>query len=129
MVALIRRRTNRYQAFNIVAQSQSQTTIVLSEAARSDAVAMKAIATVTLIFLPATFVSVCNNILIVQPGYQSTCYITDTVQHEFFQFLAEYCLPARILGCVEANMAVLVDYPSLHGSHYGNLVVMAALAT
>ncbi|KAF7510226.1 hypothetical protein GJ744_006922 [Endocarpon pusillum] len=44
-------------AFNMVTQRDSQATVRIGEAARSDSAAMKTVAVLTLTFLPATFVS------------------------------------------------------------------------
>ena len=52
--------THNEQAFNMVTQRDSQETVRIGEAARSDSAAMKTVAVLTLTFLPATFVSVCR---------------------------------------------------------------------
>ena len=44
-------------AINLVAQQESAATVRISQAARSDGAAMRAVAVVTLLFLPSTFVS------------------------------------------------------------------------
>ena len=44
-------RTDRHQAYNIVAQRDSQMTVRSSQAARGDSAAMKTMAVLTLIFL------------------------------------------------------------------------------
>ena len=46
------------QAFNTIAQIDSKTMVKISGAVQHDSIAMKTIAILTLIFLPATFVSV-----------------------------------------------------------------------
>ena len=61
---LIWARTDHHQAFNLVSQNQNQTTALINRAARHDAQTVRAISIVTLIFLPATFVSVCGSVII-----------------------------------------------------------------
>ncbi len=51
--------TDFLQAFNTAAQSQSDTLLSINKGTRDDGAAMRAVALVTLTFLPATFVSVC----------------------------------------------------------------------
>lgn len=51
-------KTNVDQAFNIAAQSQSETLLSINKGTKDDGAAMRAVALVTLTFLPATFVSV-----------------------------------------------------------------------
>jgi hypothetical protein len=47
------------QAYNMIAQGDSQVMTGLGEAARIDSGAMRTIAVVTIAFLPLTFLSIC----------------------------------------------------------------------
>jgi hypothetical protein len=47
------------QAFNMVAQYDSKVSVAIGISAREDGVAMKTVAFITLIFLPATAIAVC----------------------------------------------------------------------
>jgi len=46
------------QAYNSIAQNDSKTTVRINQAVQKDSAAMKTVAVLTLIFLPATYVSV-----------------------------------------------------------------------
>lgn len=48
------------QAFNMVAQRDSKATLLLTQMTATDGRAMKQIAVLTAMFLPATFVAVCR---------------------------------------------------------------------
>jgi hypothetical protein len=49
---------NRVQIYNMFIQKDSKVLLQIGEATRSDSAAMKAVAVVTMAFLPATFTSV-----------------------------------------------------------------------
>jgi hypothetical protein len=52
-------KANAFQAFHIVTQYDSRVSVQIGQAARSDGAAMKTLATLTMVFLPATFICVC----------------------------------------------------------------------
>lgn len=75
---------DRDQAFNTIAQHDSTIAVKISEAARRDSAAMKTIAVLTMIFLPATFVSVGR----LKSSYTSSRAAykdTDNLQYELFR--------------------------------------------
>ena len=79
-------RTDVGEAFNIVAQSQNQTTMRISEATQSDGAAMKTVALVTLTFLPATFVSVSQVKVYGKLGCRSNLLAQALFSMSFFDF-------------------------------------------
>ena len=86
---------------------------------------MRAVALVTLTFLPATFVSVCT------PDYfyqVNLSFSLGTIQHDLFQLHTRQRIPARGLGHLKAVLGLLVShYPSNH-TYDGELVLVAVSA-
>jgi hypothetical protein len=58
------------QAYNRITQRDSKVMLDISSATKSDSKAMKTVALVTMVFLPATFTSVRLNF----PSYTTTCH-------------------------------------------------------
>ena len=74
-------------AFNLVAQQDTKMAVQISEAAQKNGAAMKTMAVLTLAFLPATFVSVCETYYLF-PTLSANMLVGDTLQHELLQLLA-----------------------------------------
>ena len=86
---------------------------------------MRAVALVTLTFLPATFVSVCT------PNYfyeQRFSLVTGTVQHDLLQLHTRQRVSTGGLGRLKRFLGLLVSHDPSNDTYYGELVLVAVLA-
>lgn len=110
----------------MVTQRDSQANVRISEAVRSDSAAMKTVAVLTLVFLPATFVSVSQwrrgpNYLVML-AYPSAGHF----QHPVLQFYARDSVRTRFMG----NFGPLLDLLGILCSpHYSYSRVLVGMAT
>lgn len=74
------------QAFNAAAQRDSKIQVRIGEDAKREASAMKAIAVVTMTFLPATFVSVGRSTLSTRDASANDMNLADTLWYELLLF-------------------------------------------